>query len=154
MKTILDSAYTFYLEEISYRQNKGLQITLVEAFEGQEQVSLQVTENLRVKAHPIQTTEHSRRFMISFDRPVAWQVVDESWCSFDENEFTASSGALQVIQNSKYFEYVKKQHGWYEHSIGPAKHYRVITENEIIEVISCDEPAVESLSLQGHSHGA
>lgn len=84
--------------------------------------------------------------MISFERPVGWQVVDESWCSFDENEIRDTEGALQVIQNSAYYKYIKQQHGWYEHSLGPAKHYRVGTENEIIDVISCDEPIVEALS--------
>ncbi|WP_076668181.1 hypothetical protein [Pontibacter indicus] len=153
MKTILDSAYTYYLEGISYRGNGSLQITSVEAFEGQEQLDLQVTEDLKIKGHPLRPTAHSRRFVILFERPVAWQVVDESWCSFDENEIRDTTGALQMIQNSKYFGYVKEQHGWYEHSLGPAKHYRVGTENEIIEVVSCKEPVIEELNTENHSLG-
>ena len=145
LKTVLDSAYTFYLDGLSYSDHGSLQITLVEAFEQQKQVDLHVTEDLNIKAHPIRATEQSRKFKISFERPVGWQVVDESWCSFDESETTDTSSRLQVIRNSKYFGYVKEQHGWYEHSLGPAEHYRVSTENEIIDVISCDEPIVEEL---------
>lgn len=153
LKTILDSAYTFYLDGLSYRGNGSLQITLVEAFEGQEKLDLQVTEDLKIKGHPLRPTAHSRRFVILFERPVAWQVIDESWCSLDKDEIADTSGVLQVVRQSKYFEYVQQQHGWYEHSLGPAKHYRVGTENEIIEVVSCDEPVIEELNTENHSLG-
>ncbi|MFD2247277.1 hypothetical protein [Pontibacter ruber] len=143
MKSILDSAYAFYLGDILYRGSGSLQVILIEAFVKQEQVDIQITENSNLKCYPIKPTESSRQFTISFEHVIAWQVIDESWYNFDENEIRDSLGTLQVIQNSKYFEYINKYHGWYIHSIGPAKHYRIGTENEVIDVVSCEEPHIQ-----------
>lgn len=144
MKTILNSAYFFYLDGIQYRGGGSLQITLIEASVKQEEVDVPITEDFNLKCYPVEPTENSRRFTISFKHPIVWQVVeDDSLYGSDEDEITDSLGTLQVVQNSKYFEYVKKNYGWYEYSLGPAMHYRIVTENEVIDVVSCDEPDIE-----------
>jgi hypothetical protein len=47
---------------------------------------------------------------------------------------------LQVLSRSKYLDYVRANHGWFEDMRGPAKHYRVWTENEVVDVIACVAP--------------
>jgi hypothetical protein len=49
---------------------------------------------------------------------VAWQVVDESYTSFDDYEKRGDSGTLQSLSRSKYLDYVKANHGWFEDLIG------------------------------------
>jgi len=46
----------------------------------------------------------------------------------------------------KYLDYVCASHGWFEEMRGPGKHYRVWTENEVVDVIACEPPAVDLTS--------
>ena len=53
---------------------------------------------------------------VKFQRPVAWQVVDESYTTWDEDEDRDDIGFLQVLSKSKYRDYVDATHGWYRMS--------------------------------------
>jgi len=142
MDTILDSANTYFLEDIKYQSFK-LRIDLVEGFVGSEPVAIQLTKGFSLGGnYEIKPTDKSRHFSVLFEHPVAWQVVDESFCCYDESEKIDTTGFLRVMQNTEYYRYVKKKHGWFEDVIGPAKHYRLHSENETIDVISCYEPEI------------
>lgn len=144
MLTLLDTAYTLFLNRIQYQNN--LKIELIEGFVGKEPQTVQISSDLYLgDTYPIDISDKSRGFCISFEHPVAWQVVDESFCSFNKEEDGEHSGFLRIMQSTMYFEYVKKQHGWFEDVIGPAKQYRICSENEIIDVISCDAPEIMEL---------
>jgi len=142
MITILDSAYTYFLEGIKYQSFK-LRIDLIEGFVGSEPETIQLANDFSLgDNYAIKPTDKSRHFSILFEHPVAWQVVDESFRCFNESEIMDTIGFLRVMQNTEYYEYVKNKHGWFEDVIGPAKHYRLHLENEIIDVISCYEPEI------------
>ncbi|MGD1907158.1 MAG: hypothetical protein ACFB0C_14335 [Leptolyngbyaceae cyanobacterium] len=122
-----------------------LRVILTEGFVGNENE----TEDLCIGDHTIKgvrlidISDESRLFVVRFPEIVAWQVVDESFTSFDEYEQRDDNGVLQSLVRSKYLDYVKSNHGWFEDAIGPAKHYRVWTENEVVDVIACEPPTVE-----------
>jgi len=50
--------------------------------------------------------------------------------------------ALQVLTQSRYLDYVRANHGWFEDMRGPGKHYRVWTENEVLTSLACEPPTV------------
>lgn len=80
---------------------------------------------------------------VRFPQVIAWQTVDESYTRFDEYEQCDDRRTLQILSRSKYFDYVKGSHGWWEDVLGPSRHYRVWTEDEVIDVIACEPPVVE-----------
>ena len=141
MRTVLDDAKTWFLHALLYQDQ--LRVIVAEGFVGDQ------TEDLRIGDHTIKdlrsldVSDKSRLFEIRFPQFVAWQVVNESFTSFDEYELRDDTGTLQTLSRSKYFDYVKANHGWYEDVIGSAKHYRVWTENEVVDVVACEPPTIQ-----------
>lgn len=141
MRTILDGAHTWFLHAVVYQD--ALRVIVAEGITSDQ------TEELRVGAHTIKdlrsvdVSEKSRLFEIRFGKFVAWQVVDELFTSFDEYEQRDDTGTLQSLSRSKYLDYVNANHGWYEDRAGPAKHYRICTANEIVDVVACESPTIE-----------
>ena len=87
-----------------------------------------------------------------FSRPIAWQLVDESFTAGNDYEVREDKFALQVLTKSRYLDYVRANHGWFQDvGRGPAKHYRVWTENEVIDVVTCEAPTVKL--YDGHKTG-
>lgn len=144
MKTVLDEGYTWFLDALLYRDSQ-LVIVVVEGFRASEPESMEVPGVGLLDARPIEPAPHSRRVAIRFRRPVAWQHVDESWTAGDEYEQHEGDGKLRVLTRSRYMDYVNASHGWFADIVGPAKHYRVWTENDVIEIVSSDPPMIETI---------
>ena len=141
METILDEGKTWYLDHLSYKDE--LTITLIEGTISSESEDVQILNTVIRDCYPIDILSTSRRVLIRFSQYVAWQVVDESFTSFDEYEQRDDKGFLQILARSKYFDYVNASHGWYSDIIGSGKHYRIWTENEVIDIVSCTEPIID-----------
>lgn len=92
--------------------------------------------------YAIDTSEESRLVEVRFSRPIAWQMVDESFTSGDDYEVREDNFAIQVLTKSRYLDYVRENHGWFEEMCGPGKQYRIWTENEVIDVVACEPPTV------------
>lgn len=100
---------------------------------------------------PIERTADSRQFKVEFDFDdlINFQVINESYTTFDKSEVIESSGFLQVISESKYLLFVENSHGWYKDVIDKeGKHYRLWTEDEVIDIISSKEPKIEEITKQ------
>jgi hypothetical protein len=141
LHTVLDDARTWFLHGIVYQND--LRVIVTEGFLHDQTEELRIGEHVIKDTRRIDISEHSRMFVVRFTRPVAWQVVDESFTAWDDYEQRDDTGTLQTLSRSKYLDYVKGSHGWHEDTLGPAKHYRVWTENEVIDVIACEAPVVE-----------
>lgn len=81
--------------------------------------------------------------MVRFPQFIAWQVVDESFTGADQYEVRDDAKHLQSLLRSRYLDFVKAHHGWFEPIAGPATHYRIWTEDAVIDVIACQPPVVE-----------
>jgi len=143
MKTLLDDLYTSFLHAAIYTGGE-LRIIVAEGFRATEPEDLTIGGHVIKGTYALNTSEQSRLVEIRFCRPIAWQLVDESFSSFDEYEVREDSFALQVLTQSRYLDYVLANHGWFEDmGRGPGKHYRVWTENEVIDVVACQDPKVD-----------
>lgn len=144
MKSVLDQGHTWFLDALLYRDTQ-LVIVVIEGFCASEPEDIEILGHVIRDTYVLSPAEHSRRVAIRFQRPVAWQHVDESWTAGDEYEQHESDGTLQILTRSRYMDYVNASHGWFADVIGPAKHYRVWTENDVIEVVSSDPPTIETI---------
>jgi len=143
MQTILDEGYTWFLDSLTYKD--GLTIQLVEGRKGDTPQDLKVGDAVLENTYPIEVDEKSKRATIKFGGPVAWQVVDESYTVRDESEARDGKGFLQVLSQSKYLDYVDGSHGWNKDIAGDAQHYRLWTENEVIDVVVQEPPVIEQM---------
>ena len=120
-----------------------LRVIVAEGFVGDQAEELRIGSSTMKDLRSIDVSDKSRLLEIRFPQFVAWQVVNESFTSFDESQLRDDIGTLQSLSRSKYLDYVKENHGWYEDVIGAAKHYRVWTENEVVDIVACEPPTIE-----------
>ena len=141
MKTDLDTGHTWFLESLNYREE--LELIVVEGFKGRDAEMLTIGNKTLENLHRIEPKLNGRRFTVRFPQFVTWQVVNESFSAFDKNEVRDDTGFLQVLESSNYLAYAKVNHGWFEDVVGPGKHYRLWTENEVVDVIACEAPTID-----------
>lgn len=141
MKTALDDGgTTWLLESVAY--SRDLRATVVELFADADSTSLDVAGRALEGLHAFRPSASSRRFSITFSRIVAWQLVDESYTKFDATEERDDKGFLQILTASTYLAYIQTNHGWFANVAGTARHYRLWTEDEIIDVIAHEPPVI------------
>jgi len=145
MKTLLDDFHTSFLHAIIYAEGE-LRIIIAEGFRAAEPEDISIGAPVIKSTYAIiDTSEKSRLVEVRFSRPIVWQLVDESFTAADDYEVHEDKFELQVLTQSRYLDYVNANHGWFAHivALGPGKHYRVWTENEVIDVVACEVPIVE-----------
>jgi hypothetical protein len=148
MKTLLDDLYTSFLHAAVYTEG-ALRVIVTEGFRAAEPEDIMIGQHVIKGTYAINTSEQSRLVEVRFSRPIAWQLVDEAFTSADEYEVREDTFALQELRQSRYLDYVRANHGWFEDvGRGPGKHYRVWTENEVIDVVACEAPLLEL--YEGH----
>jgi hypothetical protein len=142
MKTLLDEFDSSFLHALAY-SDATLRVVVAEGFRAAEPQNITILGHVFKDTYAIDTSENSRLVGVRFQKPIAWQVVDESFTAGNDYEVREDAFALQVLTRSRYLDYVRANHGWFEDIRGPGKHYRVWTENEVIDVVACEPPAVE-----------
>ena len=149
MRTVLDEARMWQLHAVVYQDD--LRLILAEMFVGEPDDTRTdpnpALQKILRESCPIETRDDSRMMQVRFPQSIAWQVVDESFTSWDDYEERDDKGILQILSKSRYLDYVNASHGWYSDVVGPAKHYRVWNGDEVIDVVSCEEPVVEPWEL-------
>jgi len=141
MKTLLDEFHSSFLHAVAYT-DATLRVIVAEGFRAAEPQDITIAGHVIKDTYAIDTSEESRIVEVRFQRPIAWQVVDESFTAGTEYEVREDAFALQVLTRSWYLEYIRANHGWFEDIRGPGKHYRVWTENKVVDVIACEPPSV------------
>lgn len=142
MKTLLDEFHTSLLQSAVY-PDEQLRILILEAMPAAKPDDIVVAGHLLKGSHAVEATENSRLIEICFEKPIAWQLVQERLTQWDDDEERDDMSRLQVLTRSKYFDYVNACHGWYEADQGPARHYRVWTEWAVVDIIASQTPTID-----------
>ena len=148
MHSLLDNK-NWFLHGLEYQGT--LRVVVVEARTGErkeEDYQDETNETLRKILQgsvPIEVHQDSMYARVVFERVVAWQAIDESYTSWDDYEIRDDNSSLQVLSRSRYLEHINKHHGWYKDVVGLAQHYRVLTYDEIIDVVAIEPPTVEEI---------
>lgn len=141
MRSLLDNSHSWILERLEYAD--GLHIYLREL----KREPLQDAEigGATIKnVHPLQAGEGSLLARVSFSDLLAWQCLNESATTGFPGDVYESSGFLAALSSSAYLSYVLLSHGWYvEVQERPIRHFRIWSENEVLDVVSFDSPVIE-----------
>jgi hypothetical protein len=139
MQTLLDEFHASFLHAVIYSEG-DLRIIVAEGFRAPESEDITIAGHLVKGLYAINTSEESRLVEVRFSRPIAWQLVDESFTAGNDYDVRDDNCALQLLTQSRYLDYVQTNHGWFEEMRGPGKHYRVWTENEVLYVVASEPP--------------
>ena len=143
MRTILDDAHTWFLENLVYADE--LAVLVVEGFKNEEPEDIRVGSHVIRDTHRLEPREQSRRCVLRFPDALAWQLVDESATTRDPEDVWEDDSFryLQTLSKSSYLAYTLSHHGWYAELRGPVKHYRLWTESDVLDVVAHSEPIIE-----------
>ena len=92
MRTVLDDAKTWFPHALVYQGD--LRVIVAEGFVGDQTEDLQIGEHTIKDIRSVDVSDKSRLFEIRFPQFVAWQVVNESFTSFDDYEMRDDTGTL------------------------------------------------------------
>jgi hypothetical protein len=140
LRTVLDDVETWFLHAVVYQDE--LQVIVAEGILSLDTEDLRVGDKVIEGVHRVEVSDQSRLFSIRFRKIIAWQVVDEEYFTSDECDQPDDTGKLQALSRSKYLDYIRNCHHWYEDITGPGMHYRVLTANEVVEVVACTPPVI------------
>jgi hypothetical protein len=143
MKSLLDDFYTSFLHATLYA-DRELRVIVAEGFRAAEPEDITILGHVLKGSYALNTSAESRLVEVRFTNPVAWQTVKEQFTVRDDYEVRDDNSTfLQVLTRSRYLDYVRANHGWFEDIFGPGKLYRICTEDDIVEVVACDPPTVQ-----------
>jgi hypothetical protein len=143
MKTILDEGHTWFLDYSI--KAKDLKITLIEGKKGKQEV-INISGKEIGQGTRVEINKDNKKVLITFKETVSYQIIDESFTSFDKYEIQENEGNyLKILSRSRYLDYINTNHGLYIHLQGPAKHYRIWTCDDVIDVIAYEEPEIKLL---------
>ena len=151
MLTVLDEGQTWFLENLSFR-NRVLTLVLIEGKAGSIPEDFRVGDTVLHGTYPIGISPESKRVQVRFRNWIAWELIDEC-CSHQDEYEIRDTGYLGVLEKSRYLDHVNLYHGWQDVIYGPATHYRVWTENEVIEVVGYKAPSVELIDTNAQATG-
>lgn len=139
MRTMLDEARAWFLEELTYAEELFVRVMEGERTPGRvRNADGSFRDVLRV-----QPRLGGLRLLVRFSRPIAWQVVDEGFTTVHEGEEQDGGDIFRIMTVSRYHNYVKESHGWCANIVGHGVHYRLLLADEVIDVIAHEKPSVE-----------
>ncbi len=140
MTSELDKSHTWFLEKIEYE--KFLTVQLSEGLKGGIEEIVIGDESLG-SGNKIEIKPASKKAIIEFREILSWQCIDESATTYDKSEISDGGKFIVTLTKADYLDFIKNNHQWYIDINSAVKQYRILTENEIIEVIAYSEPKVE-----------
>lgn len=108
-------------------------------------------KNLMLESYPVYADEN-KVYEITFSNYITYQVRNESYCSWDDEEICRGNHLL-IFEKSKLLEYflTVTDCGQFENGdFYPAKwqHFGVYSEDHIIDIIACDEPVIRKVCIE------
>lgn len=137
----INKCYTLFFDSVTF--NGELIIKVIEGKRSSTPENFVISGSNFVEAYKVKSDNTSETFTITFRDPVVWQIVNESFTLGDASEVVEVKGLLSILSKSKYLDYVEGSHGFYKDIIGPGKHYRIWTVDQVIDIISLEDPVVD-----------
>ena len=147
MKTVLETAHTWFLEASTQSPNGALRIRLVEGIKGKERLPVKVGDQVLGSYFPVTIEPSSRVVEVCFPNTLALFTYNESYDSKD-SELVAEEGrlVLRKVSASSFRTYTASSTTAFELGREPITEWLLWTENQIFQVISSGEPTVAELS--------
>jgi hypothetical protein len=140
---MLDDADTWFFHALVHRDEK-LQVIIVEGIKATEPEDLVIGTTNLGPSWRVDITDQSRWVCVSFGRVCAYQAINESLTSADDYE-VHDRGFLRVYERSRYVEFLRANAIMAHPMAEDARHYCVLTEDQIIDVVAVGEPVFELL---------
>lgn len=142
----IDSCYTLFVREISEPEENVLRLVLQEAEASPETVSHKIGGTVIKNLHRVEPTERSRMFELTWKQYIAYSVTNESFALPDDDSSVRTSGRLfRTYSKSHFLNFVLRATIASEQYPGPFKHFCVVSEMHVIDIVSTQMPEIQLL---------
>jgi hypothetical protein len=142
MKTVLDSAHTWFFETVSHAARNDLVINLVEGIKSSKPEFIEISEGVRIGPHfPVEILAESRCASVCFSGVLAYQIVRESY-SAPQSEVVGDKGVLQQCTQLTYLTYLISDSLIEQLEEGKYKAFFIWTEDQTIFVVCTETVSV------------
>lgn len=143
MKSILDTAHSWFLE--NYRQNAdgSLIITVVEGIRSPNKQPVTIVNKYIGDFYSVEVKEHSRVAQIKFNSVEVLLTYDESYDVGDKKLECDDSCFIRKVKHSTFREFANETCFYFDSEINKSQEYLVLNEDQLFQVFSEDEPSIE-----------
>lgn len=131
---------TWFLEKLEYKASQVLKIHLIGGKKEPPENLIIGKVNLG-RASPV-VWDSSKRVVIHFFQPLAFQRLDESFAA--EKGGTYTGERFRIYTDSEYLHYYSKV--TFDLVDSPIQHYSLTCADDIIDILSCDPPEIKDIS--------
>ncbi len=143
---MIDSCYTLFVREISEPAENVLRLVLQEAEARPETVSQKIGGTVIENLRRVEPTERSRIFELTWKQYIAYSVTNESFALPDDDSSVRTSGRLfRTYSKSHFLNFVLRSTVASEQYPGPFKHFCVVSEMHVIDIVSTQLPDIRVL---------
>lgn len=139
IRAVVDSCEHLFLSEIEELDYNGLRLVVAEGRPDGNVEPFRVGDVQLSGGTRIRTAEDSRAFEIVWSTYVAYSVLNESFAAPDDHEHYTGK-RFRIYTRSRFIDYVSRASFVSDEFPGPTRHYAVLCENHVVDVVSTDSP--------------
>lgn len=145
MRTVLDDALTWFLENSSQQPDGSLVIRLAEGIKGQERLPVQVGEQILGAYFPVTIDAASRVAEVRFSNALAFFSLNESYDMPDPTLQVDDRSKLRAVSASVFRQYLTTNTSAFASGLPALTEWLLWTENQLFQVLCSGEPEVRLL---------
>lgn len=145
MKTVLDTAHTWFLEACTQLSSGELRIRLAEGIKGTERLPVQIGGTVLGPHFPVTIEPSSRAVEVRFPYALVLLTYNESYDAKDPELVTETRTILRKVSTSSFHNYITSSTTALELGKEPLTEWLLWTENQIFQVLASGEPEVVEL---------
>ena len=146
MKTVLDTAHTWFLEACTQLPSGELHIRLAEGIKGTERLPVEIGEQVLGPYYPVTIEPNSRAVEVRFPYALVLFTYNESYDGKDSELVMEERTVLRRVSASSFRDYISKSTTVFELGKEPLTEWLLWTENQIFQVLASGNPYVVELS--------
>lgn len=139
----LEAAFSLFLNGVSEPRANVLSITLSSSCLSDDVV---MDTNINAPCRKVEITEKSQHFEVRFETYVFYVIINESHGLAEPNA-VYSGKKIRKYEQSNLLDAAEKISQPYDvFGERPLKHFEILTENHLVNIVSYDEPQITLLS--------
>jgi hypothetical protein len=137
----INSCEYLFLNDIAQPDYHRLRLIVQEGQTSPQITSIEVAGTTISDLRKVESNDRSRIFEVVWNSYVAYSVRNESFTGPDKDEiFTGSQ--FRLYQKSHFLDYVRRATFATPDYPGPIRHYALVCQDHVIDIISIVEPGI------------
>ena len=144
MRDAINACKYMFLRQCWEPEENTLQVVIEEAKADGPPEDFEIGSKVISGTVPVLSDPSCQLFLLEWRSYVAYCVRNESFTAWDDSE-VFDGRHFRVYSKSHFREYVARSTFATDEYPGPLKHWCVVCENHLVDVVGCEEPELRRL---------